>query len=92
MDIDPAGLKVTYGSVPERFRNGDLSGYHIRYTRVNDGNTNMVQVKNTSLLEVNIIGLVAYTNYSVEVAAFDSHGNDGPFSNIMFSLSGQDSK
>ena len=91
MDIDPAMLRVTYDRVPE----DGVSGYMIRYRRVDVNDTqpyNNVMVRNSSIVEVNITGLVAFVNYSVEVAAIDSHNNIGNFSNALFSLSGQDSK
>ena len=94
MDIDPAMLKVTYSEVPEQHRNGDVLGYTIRYSRVDDTDAKPedITIENNSILEVNITGLVAYANYSVEVAAFDNQKANGPFSVAMYSLSGQDSK
>ena len=91
MDIDPAMLRVTYDRVPE----DGVSGYMIRYRRVDVNDTkpySNVMIRNSAIVEVDITGLVAFVNYSVEVAAIDSHNNIGYFSNALFSLSGQDSK
>lgn len=94
MDIDPAMLKVTYSEVPEQHRNGDVSGYVIRYSRANGNDPIIVNVTvaNSSILEVNITGLAAFVNYSVQVAAFDSERKNGPFSAPVYGLSGQNSK
>ena len=91
-DLDPAMLGVMFDRVPEQFRN-DVSGYVIRYRRVDvNGTYRNVTVRNSSVLEVNITGLVAYVNYSIEVAAIDTYNNIGNFSDAVYSLSGQDSK
>ena len=45
----------------------------------------------TGLHVENIPGLVAFTNYSVEVAAVNVNGT-GPFSDVVYGLSGQDSE
>ena len=92
LDVDPAMLGVMYDRVPEQFHN-DVSGYVIRYHRVDvDDTYRNVTVRNSSILEVNITGLVAYVNYSVEVAAIDTYNNIGNFSNAVYNSSGQDSK
>jgi len=46
---------------------------------------------NTGLQTQDIPGLVAFTNYSVEVAAVNVNGT-GPFSDPVYGLSGQDSE
>ena len=94
LDVDPAMLTVMYDRVPEQFHN-DVSGYVIRYRRVDVIDTQSysnVTVRNSTIMEVNITGLVAYVKYSVEVAAIDSYNNTGNFSDALHSLSGQDSK
>jgi len=89
MGINPAMLRVTYDRVPEQFRNGLETGYRIRYNNSFDSQIMMVGGRNT--LAVTISGLVAFTNYSVEVAAVSNEGM-GPFSVPVFGLSGEDSK
>ena len=92
MDIDPSTLRVTYDRVAEQFRNGLETGYRIKYVRADTINDSQeIEVSNGTALNVTIAGLVAFTNYSVQVAAFNDVG-DGPLSNPMFSLSGQDSE
>jgi len=89
MDVDPTMLRVTYDRVPEQFRNGLETGYRIRYN--NSFDSQVMVVDSPTTLTVTIIGLVAFTNYSVEVAAVSNEGM-GPFSAPVFGLSGQDSK
>ena len=89
MGIDPAMLRVTYGRVPEQFRNSLETGYRIRYS--NSFDSQIVMVDSPTTLTDTIIGLVAFTNYSIEVAAVSNEGM-GPFSVPVFGLSGEDSK
>ena len=94
MDTDPAMLSVRYKPVQRSLRNGDVTGYEIRYTRVGTGVSQMITVDGGSSdgLRTSVIPeLVAFTSYSVEVAAFNVNGT-GPFSDSMTGLSGQDSK
>jgi len=92
-DTDPAMLLVGYRPPEESLRNGDVTGYVIRYTRVGGGVSQMIIVNGSSAgLRTSVItGLVAFTNYSVEVAAVNVNGT-GPFSDPFTGLSGQDSK
>jgi len=89
MSNDPAMLRVTYGRVPLQFRNGLEIGYRIRYN--NSFDSQIMEIRSRTTLAVTISGLVAFTDYSVEVAAFSGEGM-GPFSVPVFGLSGQDSK
>jgi len=76
-----------------KLRNGDVTGYVIRYTRA-DGVSQMITVDgddrpglHTSL----ITGLQAATIYTIEVAAVNINGT-GPFSDPVIALSGDDSE
>jgi len=93
MDDDPAMLLVIYHRPEESLRNGELTGYMIRYTRVNTGESQVMNVSDVSYRTITstISGLVAFTNYSVEVAAANINGT-GPFSEAVIGLSGQDSE
>ena len=93
MDIDPTMLSLRYRPPETSLRNGDVTGYVIRYTRVGSGVSQMIIVNGGSagLCTSDIPGLVAFTNYSVEVAAVNVNGT-GPFSDPVTGLSGQDSK
>jgi len=93
MDTDPAMLSVRYRPLLRSLRNGDVTGYVIRYTRVGSGVSQMITVDGSRAgLHTSVIpGLVAFINYSVEVAAVNVNGT-GPFSDPVTRLSGQDSK
>ena len=90
MDTDPAMVSVKYRSPENSLRNGDVTGYVIRYTRVGTGVSQMITINSRSNGSL-ISGLMAYTNYSVQVAAVNVNGT-GPFSDVVIGLSGQDSK
>jgi len=90
MGNDPAMLTVTYDRVPEQFRNGLETGYRIRYNNSFDSQLMTIRGRR-DLTVTTIMGLVAFTNYSVEVAAVSNQGM-GPFSVPVFGLSGEDSK
>ena len=72
---------------PEEDHNGVITSYVIQYTRVGTSDTMSVTV--TSGTTHTISGLVAFVEYSVEVAAMTVNGI-GPFSNAMVQVSGQD--
>ena len=82
-------LSVRYSRPLVEDVNGDLTGYVIRYSRVGSGEVEVMSVVNSSTLSSVISGLVAYVNYSIEVAASNINGT-GPFSDLVFGLSGQD--
>ena len=86
LGMDPAGLEVTFSPPAEISRNGDLTGYVIRYT-----SSGIAQIQNSSSTASLITGLVANTLYTVQVAAVNINGT-GPFSNGRPSRSGQDSE
>jgi len=90
-DIDPVMLSVTYTKPLVQLHNGDLTGYMIRYTRVDTGESQVMMINGDITTLVISEGLVAFTNYSVEVAAVNINGT-GPFSDAVIGLSGQDSE
>jgi len=93
-DTDPAMLSVTYRPPIMILRNGHVIGYVIRYTRVGSGISRVVNVNsdNANGLHTSVIsGLVAFTSYSVEVAAYNVNGT-GPFSDVVYGVTGQDGK
>ena len=74
---DPASLRVLLQPPLEINRNGPITGYMIRYTRV--GSSDIMSMNVTSGTRRTLSGLVAYVNYSVIVAAMTVNGT-GPFS------------
>ena len=94
MDTDPAMLSVRYRAPEGRLRNGDVTGYEIRYTIVGSGVSEMMNVSsgNGNGFRTSVIpGLVAFTNYSVQVAAININGT-GPHSDPVYRVSGQNSE
>ena len=90
MDTDPAMLSVTYSSPLLQLHNGNLTGYVIRYTRVDADESEVIMVSGDLATTVVVIsGLVPFVNYSVEIAAININGT-GPFSVPAIGLSGQD--
>jgi len=93
VDTDPAMLSVTYSLPEERSRNGNVTGYVLKYTIVDTGDTQVMNINasnedsQTSVIQE----LVAFTIYSIEMAAVNVNGT-GPFSNALTGLSGEDSK
>jgi len=94
-DTDPAMLSVRYRPPRVSLRNGDVTGYVIKYTRVGSGVSQMITVDGArgggGFHTSAIPGIAVYTNYSVEVAAVNINGT-GPFSDPVIGLSGQDSE
>ena len=84
-------LSVAYTPPELQFHNGNVTGYVIRYTTVGTINSMMINVREFSKdsQTSNIPGVMAFTNYSVEVALVNVNGT-GPFSNPVFGLSGED--
>jgi len=80
---------VSWQPPSEEDHNGVITSYVIQYTRVGTSDTMSVTV--TSGTTHTISGLVAFVEYSVEVAAMTVNGT-GPFSNAMVQTSGQGSK
>ena len=94
MTTDPAMLSVTYTPPEPIFRNGDVTGYEIRYTRVGSDISEMRTIGGGSAngdRTSAIPGLVAFTSYSVQVAAVNVNGT-GPPSDPVVGFSGEDSE
>ena len=85
--VIPASLMVSWEPPPSIDHNGPITGYVIQYTRV--GSSDMMDVNfNSEIRQYNILGLVAYVNYSVMVAARNSNGT-GDYSDAMVVRSGE---
>jgi len=85
--VNPASLRVSWDPPPAIDHNGPISGYVIEYTRV--GSSDMMSVTVTSRTTHIQGGLVAYTDYSVRVAARNVNGTRS-FSNPVIRRSGED--
>ena len=87
--VNPSSLMVSWKPPPVIDHNGPLTGHMIQYTRVrsNDIMNDVV----TSGTTHKISGVVAYSNYSIRVAAVNDQGA-GPFSNPVVQVSGEDGR
>ena len=85
--VNPASLMVSWQLPSTINYNGPIIGHVINYTRV--GSSDMMSVNVNSGTTHIILGLVAYVNYSVTVAARTVNGT-GPFSDAVVGRSGED--
>ena len=60
--------------VPCIHRNGDITGYSVRYGVVGSGSTQTMNVAGGSVTEATIPDLTSSTTYSIQVAAVNSIG------------------
>ena len=72
-------ITVQWGTVDCIHRNGDITGYSVRYGVVGSGSTQTMSVAGGSVTEATITNLMLSTNYSIQVAAVNSAGT-GVFS------------
>ena len=71
--VTSSSITVQWGAVDCIHRNGDITGYLVRYGVVGSGST---QTKSVSgVTEATISGLMSSTNYSIQVAAVNSVGS-----------------
>ena len=78
--VTSSSITVQWEMVPCIHRNGDITGYSVQYT--GSGSTQTVNVSGSSMTEATITGLIASTEYSVQVTAV----NDaliGPYSTVV---------
>ena len=73
-DVTSFSITVQWGAVDCIHRNGDITGYSVRYGVQGNGSTQTESVSGGATTEATISGLVAGTNYSIEVAAVNSAG------------------
>ena len=78
-------IAVHWGAVDCIHRNGDITGYTVRYGVHGNGSTQTVIVSGGGSTQTIISGLTPSTNYSIEVAAVSSVGT-GVYSNNIFQL------
>ena len=78
-------ITVQWGPVDCIHRNGDITGYSVRYGVVESGSTQTTNVSGASVTETTISTLMPSTTYSIEVAAVNSAGT-GSYSSTMHQL------
>ena len=74
----PTTITVQWGMVPCIHRNGEITGYSVRYG-VQGQSTQTMSVSGADTTEITISDLMSPTNYSIEVAAVNSF-DTGPYS------------
>ena len=69
-----SSITVQWGAVNCIHRNGDITGYSVRYEVQGSGSTQTVSVSGGGATQTTISGLMPSTNYSIEVAAVNNAG------------------
>ena len=77
--MDSAIIFVQWDEVPCLQQNSNITEYIIQYRPVSEGQPNSDQITVTDRM-ASLTGLQPFTNYSIEVAAVNSIGDNGPFS------------
>ena len=73
-DVISISITVQWGTVDCIHRNGDITGYSVRYGVRESGSTQTESVSEDATTEATISGLVPSTSYVIEVAAVNSAG------------------
>ena len=80
-----SSITVQWEAVDCIHRNGDITGYSVRYGVQGSGSTQTESVSGGGATQTIISGLTPSTNYSIEVAAVNSAGT-GDYSNVIYQL------
>ena len=84
-NMTSSNVSVQWESVVCIHRNGDITGYSVRYGVQGNGSTQTMNVSGDTTTETTITGLNSATNYSIEVAAVNSAGT-GDYSNSISAI------
>ena len=84
-EVTSSSITVQWGAVDCIHRNGDITGYSVRYGVQGSGSTQTESVSGGGATQTIISGLTASTEYSIEVAAVNSAGT-GVYSNTIMQL------
>ena len=72
--VIPNGFTVQWGAVDCIDRNGDITGYSVRYGVQGSGNTQTRDVSGGDMMTTTIVDLMPDTSYVVEVAGVNANG------------------
>ena len=82
VSVTSSSITVQWGPVDCIDRNGDITGYSVRYGEVGSGSTQTMPVSGGTSTEAAMAGLTSSTEYSIQVAAVNSTGI-GPYSDAI---------
>ena len=82
-----SSVTISWGEVPCQDQNSVIVEYRVLYGAVTSGVGGTVT--NTSGRTLTVNGLSPYTNYSIEVSAVNSDGAMGPYSSLLFVVTGK---
>ena len=89
-DVTSSSIAVQWGAVDCIHRNGDITGYSVRYGVQGSGSTQTESVSGGATTEGSTIsGLTPSTSYSIEVAAVNSVGTGEYSSSITTETDGE---
>ena len=83
-----SSITVQWGAVDCIHRNGDITGYSVRYGIQGSGSTQTESVSGGEVTMTTISGLESSTTYSIEVAAVNSAGT-GVYSAVIMKETAQ---
>ena len=87
-------ITLQWETVPCEHRNGDITGYLVKYWErgiVNNKSETVMNITGASVTEATISNLIISTNYSIQVAAVNNAGT-GVFSNATIIKTVEQSK
>ena len=79
-------ITLQWETVPCEHRNGDITGYSIKYGvmgSLNNQSKTVMNITGAGVTEATIFNLMLSTNYSIQIAAVNNAGT-GVFSNATF--------
>ena len=83
-----SSITVQWGMVPCADRNGDITGYSVRYGVQGSSSTQTVNITGASTTATTISNLMPSTNYSIQVAAVNEAGTGVYSDNISAETEG----
>ena len=73
--LESSSVSITWKSIPERFRNGIIKGYHIEYHPEDENKTAVPNVDVNGNFTSHILkSLRKFTTYTIKVAAYTKAG------------------
>ena len=87
-EVTSSSITVQWGAVDCIHRNGDITGYSVRYGVQGSGSTQTVSVSGGGATMTTISGLESSTIHSIEVAAVNSAGT-GVYSPVIMEETAQ---